>query len=431
MEENKTKITILFGAGAEGKGQFGLPSGNQFKRDLIMGEGTKEFANQFLQEASSGITIGDGKIITANTTSVLYQTLIEDEDALQELFSNTKDRKKAETYLHKTKSPKEYSGDKKKRINKDFSDIYKKHFYKNLIANQIEGNKPVEYFLEHAGIYSHFDSLFNYLRKPDLYKAECAKVMKLYYSALFSILNGFDKALGDKSPIEFKALKVGKADAPFNNLCSIIDAFEDSFIEKFSIGQDCEKTKETLYYYQIKELREKKASQYDIRCITTNYTSIAQKIIGLSHKEIAYLHGKLTLFEELETKRIDEITKVDCKKTVFPYLLVQSGVKPIISDVQIKEFAKATEWISESEHLLIIGYGINSDDEHITNFLRERLRNEKPIKVFVYSAKKGDAKWNADTEKIKRELTGSDTGNTSNFIEFHHTSEFKDILESL
>lgn len=41
------KITILFGAGAEGKGQFGLPSGKDFKRDVILAKDVELFANLF------------------------------------------------------------------------------------------------------------------------------------------------------------------------------------------------------------------------------------------------------------------------------------------------------------------------------------------------------------------------------------------------
>lgn len=431
MEENKEqkkpKITILFGAGAEGKGQFGLPSGNQFKRDLIMGEGTKKFANQFLQEASSGITLGDGKIITANTTSVLYQTLIENEDALIELFPEDADRVKAEKYVRKETFPK----DERETIIKEFSDLYKEKFYEKVRDNQVAGDKPVEYFLEHAGIYSYFDSLFNYLRRPDQYKAKCAKVIKIYYSALLSILKGFAEKLKEKKSDDFKDLIAGKSKDPFSTLQGIIGSFEQEFVNQVENDPNSETRKKDLYYYQIKSFREKKKSQYDLKCVTTNYTSIAQKSIDLKPEEIAYLHGKLTWFEELETKRIAGITEVERKKTVFPYLLVQSGIKPIISTRQIIEFAKATEWISESEHLLIIGYGINSDDEHITNFLRERLRHEKPIKVFVYSDKKGDAKWNADTKKMKKDLAGSDAGKASDLIEFYHASEFQEILDLL
>lgn len=430
MEENKeqkkTKITILFGAGAEGEGQFNLPFGNEFKRDLIMGKGTKAFADQFLKDAKSGIELDERKIIDGRSSPVLYQTIVESIDprevTLEKLFPKEEERETVRLYLEQRESD---SKAKDGNLSNAFRRLYYKNFYKEIEENNILENEPVKYFLEHAGIYSYFDSLFNYLRKPELYKEECAKVMKIYYSALMSILNGFAKKLKDNVPAEFKNLKEGKAEEPFEDLCNMIHKFEDAIIKDVVNEQNCANPKASLYYYQIKELREKKDSQHDIRCITTNYTSIAQKIIDLQPEEIAYLHGKLTLFEELETKRIAGITEVDRKKTVFPYLLVQSGVKPIISGEQMKEFAKATEWISESEHLLIIGYGINSDDEHITNFLRERLHNKKAIKVFVYSEKKGDEKWLKETSRIKKELSDSE------YIEFYHSSEFDAILSSL
>lgn len=421
MEDNKTKITILFGAGAEGKGQFNLPSGNHFKRDLIMGKGTKAFADQFLKDAKSGIKLDERKIIDGRSFSILYQTIVENDDALLELFPESADRVKAKNYVQKET----FSKDERAVIIKEFSDLYKEKFYEKVKENQAAGNKPVEYFLEHAGIYSHFDSLFNYLRKPGLYKAECAKVIKIYYSALLSILKGFAEALKEDKSAGFKDLIAGKSKDPFTTLQELIGTFEQDFVNQVEKDSNSETGKKDLYYYQIKSFREKKKSQYDLKCITTNYTSIAEKIIGLSEKEIAYLHGKLTWFEELETKRIDEIDKVDRTKTIFPYLLVQSGIKPIISPKQIIEFAKATDWILKPDDFLIIGYGINSDDEHITNFLRERLHNKKTIKVFVYSEKKGDEKWLKETARIKKELSDSE------FIEFYHSSEFDAILSSL
>ena len=206
MEENKeqkkTKITILFGAGAEGEGQFNLPFGNEFKRDLIMGEGTKAFADQFLKDAKSGIKLDERKIIDGRSFSILYQTIVENDDALLELFPESADRVKAENYVQKET----FSKDERAVIIKDFSDLYKEKFYEKVKENQAAGNKPVEYFLEHAGIYSHFDSLFNYLRKPGLYKAECAKVIKIYYSALLSILKGFAEALKEDKSADFKDL---------------------------------------------------------------------------------------------------------------------------------------------------------------------------------------------------------------------------------
>lgn len=83
----------------------------------------------------------------------------------------------------------------------------------------------------------------------------------------------------------------------------------------------------------------------------------------------------MNLFESLKSKRISKLTDFSADDFVFPYILIQSGIKPIVNGYQIHEFEKAVRMIDESEELFILGYGVNSDDEHITNLLRTRLQD--------------------------------------------------------
>lgn len=46
--------------------------------------------------------------------------------------------------------------------------------------------------------------------------------------------------------------------------------------------------------------------------------------------------------------------------------------------------------------MIVIGYGLNSDDEHITNLLRERIRNGKKVLWFHHT--------DADKENVKKLL---------------------------
>lgn len=283
----------------------------------------------------------------------------------------------------------------------------------------------INYFLEHAGIYAYLDSLFNYLRKPLKYKKECARVIKVYYAALISILNSMNEVLKNQGlPCTemYHDLLEGKDNtdiSPNNILSQIVDGFESAIVA--GVENKTEEEKNNLYYYQIKKLAE--SGENEVSCITTNYTTIGERIVKNKNCPFVYLHGKLGLFEELETKKIANVDEVNLEKTVFPYLLVQSGVKPIISAYQIQEFNKACRMISEAEALLILGYGINPDDEHITNFLRERLRNGKSIKIFIYCNEKNDSGWNMSTNNIHEQL-GND-----GLIEFYHTNEFRGMIE--
>ena len=98
----------------------------------------------------------------------------------------------------------------------------------------------------------------------------------------------------------------------------------------------------------------------------------------------AYLHGKLKWFEEIFTKRVDELQNFFEKDLIMPFIFIQSGIKPIVSPMQLREYSKALDAIDNSDYLIILGYGINSDDEHISNIIRERILVKKKVICFIY-----------------------------------------------
>ena len=118
---NKMRITFLFGAGCEGKGQYGLPSGCEFKRETILASNVKTlFSN--LNSSEKGISIENGTIIKHNSTSILYQTLSECKEKFE--FSD-EERCVVDSYLEK-----KHSGDSSdESVSKKFLDLYRKSFY--------------------------------------------------------------------------------------------------------------------------------------------------------------------------------------------------------------------------------------------------------------------------------------------------------------
>lgn len=421
------KITILFGAGAEGKGQLGLPLGGEFKRDVIMAKNVAKFANHFLRNAESKIALKDGTIISHNSSSILYQTIVESQEyytnTLDILFPNVNDRNIARQYLQHKRS----KDSAEENISKHFTELYRNNFYDVLKdAGTDITSDPVKFFLDHAGIYSFLDSLFNYLRKPESYKKECARVIKVYYAALLSILNGMSESIGKSQNEQFlsdysKLLENDEIDDPQELLANVIEGFQAAVVNEVLSRSEEERSK--LYYCNVNDLVSSDSNE--ISCITTNYTDIVQRIIQLPDERFSYLHGKLGLFEELETKHIADIKEVSLEKTVFPYLLVQSGVKPIVSPFQIQEFYKACKMIAEADYMLIVGYGVNLDDEHITTILRERLMNGKRIKYFVHCSSKENEEWSKKIDAVKCQL------GYEKELEFYHTDEFKDIISKL
>ncbi len=415
------KITFLFGAGAEGAGQIGMPFGNEFKKDMILAKNVASFIKSINNSTKPILPIREGTNIAYNSSGILYQTLAEmkeyDSSCMDKLFSKESDRQTAKEYLEYKQGESNPDNDTKQRIIESFSKLYRENFYD--VVKYGTSNEELEYFLKNAGIYAYLDGLFGYLRKPTLYPKECARIVKFYFSAMYSMLKSL-----------YKRNNTLATNVEYVSVLSSLDRTTlPSFIEEQQqlIIEDVTKSKEKTYYGYINKLKNKVESdtqKIDLSVINLNYTSFAEKIISLDRENIAYLHGKLGLFEELKTKRIGELCELDVDETVFPYLLVQSGIKPIISPRQIEEFGKAANWMRKADMIVILGYGVNSDDEHISNFLRWRIDNDKRVVCFIHENSE-DTAFKNEMKRIQRQL-----GNSPN-LEFKSTLDFEKFIEQV
>lgn len=125
--------------------------------------------------------------------------------------------------------------------------------------------------------------------------------------------------------------------------------------------------------------------------ITTNYFKFAEHILKLSEERVAYLNGQLKYFEIPELLEVLDITKEDLPedKLYFPFILGQSYTKPIVSRYQIEAFYKMQRILDNSKVLIILGYNLNEDDNHINAYLHQYAL-EKPIIVVSNHSKIDD-----------------------------------------
>lgn len=162
------------------------------------------------------------------------------------------------------------------------------------------------------------------------------------------------------------------------------------------------------YYNAVYEaMQEYKDVNFHV--ITSNYTTICQTITGIDDTDIAYVHGKIGWFEsardlcvyDFHDPKIKELPKDDI---IFPYLFVQSGIKPIVDPKQIREYSKMVNFLDESPStLIIVGYRINADDNHINSIIRSYLVNNKRVIYFSYKDKyDSDAEKETEWEVLKR-----------------------------
>ncbi len=418
-DDSKQKIIFLLGAGCETGELFGISSGLDFKEQTIRADDVKQFYKKI--NNSKKFQIRKGPIIHSNTTSVLYQTIIEHKEKFDNLEEDRYKRYIDDYIAYKEEKIKEE--EKRKKIIDHFEDYYKKCFYDLLKQNIEESTKLdqklnhenenrkelYDIFLKNAGIYSYVDSLFNFLRFPYDYPNESARVMKLYYSAYLAIIKNivpkdeFERFIqGDK--IE----DIDKNRIEWENIvqCNINNKLDEI---------DKSKEKHNLYYEIIRKSKE----YIEPFVMTTNYTPFVEKIIELDANHLSYVHGKLNLFEEIDQKEVKQLLDFNKEDIIFPFIFIQSGIKPIVSYEQLSEYSKCINWIDDSQlkYIVILGYGINSDDEHIMNLLKSAAKKGKVIIDFIY---KLEEKKN-DCEKIKERL-----GNEN--VHFLDSEDFKCLI---
>ena len=415
------KITFLLGAGCEGKGQIGMSSGAEFQRKTILAKNVKDLINNLNNECD----IRNGSFLTSNSTSVLYQTIkrMKKQNTYMNFKWDEKQEKTIEEYLEykEGKTLKE----KNKSIIDEFSNLYKTEIYNKLdnydIENPQSNSHILNCFLENVCFYSFADSLFNYLSDPDLYIKEANKVMKLYYSAYNCILDDLKTINKIKENINLRHendLYVRR-----KQFFKYVDRLQKNVIEY-------KKSEEQIYYNIISKSFENKLNDY-VNVVTTNYTNFSQEIIGLKDENIAFVHGKLDLFESLKSKHVGPIEDFSADEKIIPFIFVQSGIKPVVNARQIKEFAKAVDMILESDYLIVLGYGVNYDDEHIVNLLRERIKNQKKIIYFVCCDKKNENEIVNYMNNKQNEINALLFNENNDMIEYHFTNEFQKVLMEL
>jgi hypothetical protein len=350
---DKPVCTFLFGAGADS--QFGLKNGNGFNEALL--------ANQFSKERKMllGEECASHKFIYPNSISVFLQTMLENEDdAIEKIGTDI--FKKCQHY-YETKD---------ETLRKEIKDYCRSWFNKitdtyNQPTTHIATDAEKVFFLKNATFFTALDEKFNDLRHPKV-STKGKRVINAYYIVFILMLQS-----------------VFCLDGLSWNLESIWQLLRSS---KYNVDY----TKNSYY---------KTLSTAKVKCniITTNYTLIAEHIIK---QPITYLHGNLCWFEDFE-----KLIVYDCKndadlealrsnpKHIVPFILIPSGIKPLICTKQIEQFHNFVESLNKTRILCVVGYKFNSEDNHINSIIAEWLR--KPNHRIIYLNYKDEMNWNKCT----------------------------------
>ena len=401
MSEQK-KIAFMFGAGAEGKGNYNLPNGAEYVlsmlhrqtelKDNVLGahfqgeyfkevypekpykyrKDTMEFERTILKR------IVEFKAAHEKTFYEKYfreiHAVISDSDALKMLENNWGKQNKS--------IEKDESSQIKKEIETEFERILKSQsckrrdiqlpFCRELFEEDNNGNIVFDY---QNGLSGLLDSYFHTIINPTKYGVgKFSRIFNFYWACYFAIVNPLLNVLIASGNKNFeKYCKNGECN--YKKIIEHIDLFTK---ELYNVQQMI--TENTTYYACIKKYLEKNKNQYECTGIlTTNYYNFCEQIPS---KKFVYLNGQLKYFEYPENLEVVDFSSTTKKeeKIFFPFIFGQSHVKPIVHSTQTEAFAMMKQILNEVEVLVVLGYGISEDDNHINAFLHEFL-NEKNKKL--------------------------------------------------
>ena len=360
MNDNQNespKITFLFGAGAEH--DYGLPTGETFLQPLL----TDEYNQQ--REELLGNKYQQYRLVYPQSQKVFWKAIAAHPDEASGIFGNDeKDKAIAKENEH----------------NEKISLTEECKIWYNIITKidnlSVEEKKIREFFLEYAVFFESLDERFHYLQDGNCSSVQAKRVKNAYVTIFIELFSEI-------------YLKDCKETFVWN---------WENVLHKVKEKQPVSCGKET-YYQQLQE------KSFDYNIATTNYTDFAKETTG---KEIVYLHGNLHWFEDLKALTIyDAQCERDFQKlqeiknpkdsgkmpdNILPFILIPSGVKPLICVKQIEEFHKFKKMLEDSEILCVVGYAFNSEDNHVNAIIGDWLRQNKKRKL-VFLDYEGKIKW--------------------------------------
>lgn len=375
-------VSILFGSGADTDYNAKLGSGASFSKALLQ----NSYKDKCKKVTGNSY---EYSLIHRQSKKVYIQTILENEEKAKEAGIKGNDIELCKKY-----SKAQLSDDEKTELDRQCKIWY------NLLMNNNPGEeKDVQkFFFERAVFFSSLDEKFNSLRYNDgKWSANAKRVINAYYTVFFYMIeNAYKKGVTTN----------------INNIKDLLN-----FLKCVKKPSESSKNKGKKYYDILKKIldsSEENSCKYFIT--TTNYTDYVSEIFGTINT--AYLHGKLKWFEDLKTlqvfdcdddKEYDKLleiaeTQSKSKQTrLIPFIMIPSGVKPLICQKQIDEFKKFSDNLDKSDYLVIVGYNLNSEDNHINSIISSWLRENEKHKV-IYLNYIGDKSVDLDakTESVER-----------------------------
>ena len=316
-------------------------------------------------------------------------------------------------------------GDYEKLSTEQLALLYNKFIIENDSSDEINKLNAISSSIAKDVHFGVLEKYYSELLHPNEHPHRFWKLINFYWSAFFSII----LPITDRLYIDMPEYNIDRYRYVLNDLNEVIHrVFDEIEVQKW--------IPDNSYYAKLQ-------GKID-GLITTNYTPYASSVVGFNDDANAWLAGRLSQFERLDTLEHSDYShkndNVADSEFVFPYLMCQSPVKPIISASQIKEYAKAREMLFSAHRIIVLGYSFCDEDAHIASMVGSALRNDrnKELVFLKYWDQEGSqAKpCSKDVEnELRRQLRCSNVQNTCSisirFIKSCESPEFSSLLDEL
>lgn len=119
---------------------------------------------------------------------------------------------------------------------------------------------------------------------------------------------------------------------------------------------------------------------------TSNYSPLIENI--LQKKDVVFLNGATSMWYDPYLNRVGTEGELkSLKHFIVPLMFTQSGTKPMISIDMSSRYVEYYNQLEKADEICVIGFGFNSDDEHINGIFRDLVdRKMKHITVVTHES---------------------------------------------
>lgn len=115
---------------------------------------------------------------------------------------------------------------------------------------------------------------------------------------------------------------------------------------------------------------------------TTNYNTFVKDILT---DKVFYLNGSVTdMYDPYANRIVDES---ELSHMTVPFMFTQSGIKPLTAVSISRRYVDLYDSFKQADHIVVIGFGFQSDDGHVNGVFRDLIEMEKKkISILHYTS---------------------------------------------